>query len=249
VWVVSDEMETNPLMFNYFGSKQRLASTYQRPLHNHIIEPFAGAAGYTVYWMTRHPTITATLIEKDPDIYDLWMRLLGMSADDIMAIPSPVRGERTSDLFIALTAGASNRLSASGDAQVTEWMAREPRFHNIKRRVARTRAFIGDRIRVIHDDYTWATGNINQPFTWFIDPPYQHQGNKYAYGSDMIDYQALAEFSQTRAGQTIVCEAAPADWLPFTPHKTSQDQVNQKYTELVWYSDPEPTLFDMEGGT
>ena len=37
----------NPL-FCYFGSKYRAAPHYPKPLYPHIIEPFAGAAGYSL---------------------------------------------------------------------------------------------------------------------------------------------------------------------------------------------------------
>ncbi len=227
-------------MFNYFGSKHRLAKTYQPPKYPHIIEPFGGAAGYSVYWMRQDPSVTATLYEKDELVAGLWRRLLDMSVDDICAIPRPVKGERTTDLLVALTASAASSLGSfrtTGDAQVTEWMARD--FPQVLARVAAARAFIGDRITVIHGDYIEAP---DVEATWHIDPPYQHQGR---YFHNDIDFGSLATWVYSRRGQVMVCEASPADWLPFRPHTSAASQMNSSYIELIWESNPEPTLLDL----
>ena len=36
--------------FSYFGSKYRMAKHYPEPLYDIIVEPFAGAAGYSLLY-------------------------------------------------------------------------------------------------------------------------------------------------------------------------------------------------------
>ena len=107
--------------------------------------------------------------------------------------------------------------------------------------MARMRASVGDRIEIRQGDYRDAP---DMEATWFIDPPYQHHGSRYYHGSSGIDYPRLAEWAQSRTGQVIVCEASPADWLPFVPFVTQQSLTGAVMTELIWESDPKPTLFD-----
>ena len=57
-------------MFPYFGGKKSIAKFYQSPEHNTIIEPFAGAAGYSLHHAT--PDHNVILIEKKPEIVDVW---------------------------------------------------------------------------------------------------------------------------------------------------------------------------------
>jgi site-specific DNA-adenine methylase len=48
--------------FCYYGGKWRAAPHYPAPEHDRIIEPFAGAAGYSM----RYPQKRVALYEKDP---------------------------------------------------------------------------------------------------------------------------------------------------------------------------------------
>jgi len=231
-------------MFKYFGSKRRLAPTYQPPHHDLIVEPFAGAAAYAVYWLTRASQTRAVLIDKDPQVIDLWDRLLSMTPTEISEYPDPQVGDRTDDLLWLTSASAMSVWGAvrnSGEAQVTE-----RQFHDwpgVKWRMAQDRALIGDRDRVdlMVGDYTDAT---NTEATWFIDPPYQSQGVWYVENGSSIVWPDLARWCQSRNGQIIVCEASPADWLPFEPHRMALNQESWETLELVWYSHPDPTLFD-----
>ena len=50
------------IFFSYFGGKWRAAPHYPAPTEPHIIEPFAGAAGYAM----RYPERKVTLIDADP---------------------------------------------------------------------------------------------------------------------------------------------------------------------------------------
>lgn len=233
-------------MFSYFGGKIRLAPSYQPPKHAVIVEPFAGAAGYSMFWLNEIPHTSALLIEKDPQIVALWSRVLSMTPDEIMAIQTPVKGERTDDLLIALSANGatvSGTMANQGSVQVTDWMARD--WASVRLRIATTRARISaDRITVCLGSWDEIDAADVGEATWFIDPPYQHQGHRYHMGSDGIDYPALGAWCQQLPGQTIVAEAEPADWLPFEIHTAARDIKSGQKIELVWCSDPEPTLWD-----
>jgi len=40
-------MTAETILFSYFGSKARIGNKYPKPIYDTIIEPFAGAAGYS----------------------------------------------------------------------------------------------------------------------------------------------------------------------------------------------------------
>ena len=72
--------------FGFYGGKWRDAPKhYPAPLHDSIVEPFAGSAGYSV----RYPTRNVILGERDPVIYGVWDYLIHVPAREI--IPAPMR--------------------------------------------------------------------------------------------------------------------------------------------------------------
>jgi hypothetical protein len=81
--------------------------------------------------------------------------------------------------------------------------------------------------------------------TWFIDPPYNNAaGKKYATSS--VNYTHLAAWCQSRHGQTVVCENAGADWLPFTTLTATRRGIHygtadeKTAGEVVWTQETEP---------
>lgn len=186
----------------------------------------------------------AVLIEKDQRVVELWDRLLSMTVDEVMAIPEPATGERTSDFFYMTTA-TSNGVAGSRQMKVTSRMPELVEM--MKRRVARLLPHVAGRVKVIHGDYTNAP---NVAATWFIDPPYQPhadkatssgtanpQGMGYAVGckSSDLDYLDLGAWCRSRLGQTIVVEQEGADWLPFQSlRRWTADSQGQHKTEMLW---------------
>jgi hypothetical protein len=75
----------NPF-FTYYGGKHRLAPLLGKPKYDHVIEPFAGSAGYSTCWESSN----VTLVDLDPVIIGIWHYLQGASAHDIARLPSRV---------------------------------------------------------------------------------------------------------------------------------------------------------------
>jgi hypothetical protein len=203
--------------FTFYGGKWRAAPHYPLPVYDVIVEPFAGAAGYSV----RHAHKKVILIEKDPVIAALWRWLIASTPETIRALPMIAMNQTVMDLDVPTEARSLigfwlNKGCASPCKSPGSWM----------RGGLRPKSFWGTEIRerialqvgqishweVIEGDYTDAP-DIES--TWFIDPPYQSAGRLYRYSSCDIDYGSLAKWCQLRRGQKIVCENEGATWLPF----------------------------------
>lgn len=211
--------------FSYFGGKWRLAPRYPKPLHDTIIEPFAGGAGYS----TRYHNRQIILVEKDPTVASMWRLLLSASAGDILALPED--GDAATGAARALIEfNRAQSASRAGSSRV--W--REGFHEHAARTWCRTvRARIAsqvDKVRhwqIIEGDYTQAP---DIEATWFIDPPYVELGTQYTQSAAAIDFAALGAWCRTRRGQVIVCENDGATWLPFRPFT----QVKGDRPEVVW---------------
>ncbi len=227
-------------MFYFYGGKRRLARSYPAPKHDVIVEPFAGSAAYSVTHLTpsllRPALDKVILIEKDKRVYDTWVKLLDMDADDVLNYPIPEAGERTSD-FLLMTSAVSNRIARQKEMVVTDRMPVVLR--RMFKQIANVLPHVKGRVEVIHGDYTEAE---DIEATWFIDPPYhvgsraQQRGMGYAEGcnSAALDYNALGEWCQSRRGQKIVCEQDGADWLPFEHLARARDSIGGVQSEVVW---------------
>ena len=207
------------------------------------MEPFAGAAAYSMYWMRRRPHLEVVLYEIDPMVVGLWRRVLGMTPDELWDYPCPEVGERSTDTLWAVSSSDQTRLpviSNGGAFKVSPRMAE--RFPSERRRMADILAHIDPaKIEINLASYDTATDTES---TWFVDPPYQKEGHRYASFNE-IDFSALGEWCRSRRGQVIACESDGADWLDFMPHRQHLNQSGDPSTEVVWYSHPEPTLLDL----
>lgn len=250
-----ERMSPGVEVFYYYGAKHRLARYYPAPAYPVIVEPFAGAAGYSMFHLERDSSLHAILVEKDPRVAELWRRLLAMSPDDIANYPLPKAGEFSTDFFV-MAAAASNALASCRGFTVTPRVQRE--FVRMRARVARVCRAVAGRVFVVSGDYTEA--DTDEAATWFVDPPYRPRrstartanpgGMGYAKGCDSasIDYPALAEWCATRPGQVIVAEYADAEWLPFRPLRAHQRSDGAQYREGIWTSESEPHALDCDMG-
>lgn len=225
--------------WRYYGGKWRAASSYPVPLYNTIVEPFAGAAGYSL----RHAERRIVLVEAYPVIAEMWRYLIGVTpgeleripiVDDVRELPSWVPdGARylvgfhmnaaTVSPCVTLSSGLrKNRLS--GEDRNGGWtVATRSR---IAHQVSSIRHWT-----VIDGDYTNAP---DIEATWFVDPPYNNAaGRRYVHHE--IDYTTLAVWCQNRRGQQIVCENEGARWLAFRPLGTFKAGPRHNDSkEVIW---------------
>jgi len=218
-------------MWTYYGTKKKLAKYYPLPQYDIIVEPFAGAAQYSLYgdnWKKQ-----VILIDKYPVIPIIWAYLISATPADILALPDLNVGDNV-DNFTQLSQEEKwligfciNSASAmpKKTAQVrTQW-------NRSKKEIAENLYKI-KHWKVMAGDYTEITSS--KEATWFIDPPYQYGGIYYRYNNSKMDYQALSKWCLERKGQIIVCENTKADWLPFKPLVELRGQLHTT-TEAIYY--------------
>jgi 16S rRNA G966 N2-methylase RsmD len=196
-------------MFYYYGRRKQIAHLYPKPKYTHIIEPFAGSAAYALYHSMEYE-YQVTLIDKNKDVAEVWQFLLNASKKDILSLPDVQIGEDIRKLSLS---SAERKLigfhinpGSTGPRNIvmkaSRWGAGKKYIANNIHRVKNW--------NFLCDDFTIA---LNIEATWFIDPPFAIGGRHYTFGE--IDYNFLADWCKNRSGQVIVCEAEPANWLPF----------------------------------
>jgi site-specific DNA-adenine methylase len=225
--------------FCYYGGKWRAAPRYPKPQYDTIIEPFAGAAGYSV----RHHERNVILYEIDPKIFGIWDYLLNVSETEIRSLP--VNIQHVDDLDVPqeakwLIGFWINKGSATPKKQPSTWMKspnHESEFwgKTIRERIA-SQLFSIRHWKVFNKSYTSAR---NRKATWFIDPPYNNSaGRRYRYSLTDEEFEDLAIWCRGRRGQTIVCENLGADWLDFEPFATIRAANGKHKTgyshEVIW---------------
>ncbi len=208
-------------MFYYFGRKSRLADLYPAPRHELVIEPFAGSMAYTLY----HQPTRAIGIELDDTVVEVWSKICGLTAQELLDYPEPKRGDRTEDRW-CMMAGGSHGTAKAKSYLWTERMERDLRKQ--KRMAARYVDYAKQHIEYKSGKYQDAP---DEEATWFIDPPYQNI--KRGYRRD-VDYKELADWCKKRRGLVIVCEQSGADWLPFKPLENIKGTNNKRTSEVVW---------------
>jgi hypothetical protein len=240
---LNEESATRQLrpFFGYYGGKWRDAlKHYPSPKHETIVEPFAGSAGFSLRYFAR----TVILCEVDPVLAEVWRYLLRVTAKDILSIPDVGPDESVDDLTVNqeakwLVGFWLNRGTASPRRSPSKWMRdgiRPGSFWGT--RVRRTIASQLDAIR------HWTVYNVSysecptpRTATWFVDPPYQTAGHHYRFGSEQLDYAALADWCRTRPGQVIVCENEGATWLPFRKlADVKTTRADRRSKEVYWLS-------------
>ena len=244
--------------WTYFGRKWRIAPRYPKPLYSRIVEPFAGAAGYSL----RYPSHDVVLIEKNPMIADMWRWLISAPVRDVLELPRLPESGRIDDVEWPCEAARNlagfwiTRGATHPNRVASAWM-RDPRYalwswgeHAVCRIASQV-----ERIRhwtIIQADYADAP---REAATWFVDPPYIAQGDRYRYGAKDVDFERLGQWCRGLPGQAIVCEQAGADWLPFEFFHLAKANESvsggKSSAEVVWYGGKTPerqaALFAIRG--
>lgn len=215
-------------MWSYYGRKKKIIKKYPAPLHDLIIEPFAGTASYAYeYW--EHDVI---LIDKFDKICRIWKYLQQAKPNDILKLPDVKNGEFIGDkhLWMCDEERWLVGFCINNASPIPKHTAGRMNFNSWARDKIRIAADL-HKIRHWHIVCGEYNSMINVSASWFIDPPYQFQK---LYRHNNMDYAKLSEWCKSRNGQVIVCEQSTADWMEFQPLTTLSGQ-RTKTTECMWY--------------
>ena len=215
--------------FTFYGGKWRAAPFCEPPVHDTIVEPFAGSAGYSL----RYPSRKVVLVERDPLIAATWRYLLRVSRAEVLGLPDIQMDQTVMDLPVCeearlLIGWWLNGGSAQPKKSPGSWMRRKIENGGAGWTTGtgqlswggRVRARIAGQLDAIRH-WTLIEGSYESApaikATWFIDPPYQVAGKHYRFGPSGLNYTALGTWSVGRQGQVMVFENVGASWLPFRP--------------------------------
>ena len=204
--------------FSYYGGKWELAARLGPPQRRHVIEPFAGSAGYSVFWEPQK----VTLIEKNPKVCGVWRYLQRVSPAEVMRLPSNIVDVEELPPWVCQEArwligfwfnsGLAKPAVRRSNWVQTPIMAGRYWSETIKLRITSQ----VDRIchwQIIEGSYEDAP---NVDAHWYIDPPYANVPGR-SYPDHDIDHTLLARWCRSRWGWVQVCENDGATWLPFKP--------------------------------
>lgn len=216
-------------MFSYYGCKSKIVKKYPEPLHDLIIEPFAGSARYALEYWDR----AVTLVEAYDKVYRVWKYLQQASEAEIRGLPDVEPKQKLGTVmgFSQLCDEAKWLIGFSvnsGSSIPKKTAGKRNHWHRDRERIASTLY----KIRHWNIRFGDFTDLENVTATWYIDPPYQKAG-KY-YTKRLKDYTFLGIWCQSRQGQVIVCENEDADWLDFQPLTTLAGQLHTQ-KEVIWY--------------
>ena len=225
--------------FNFYGGKWLLAPKYDAPIHQTIIEPFAGSAGYSV----RHYANAVRLYDVDPVIVGVWDYLIKAPISEINNLPDLVK--HVDDLSSSVPQEARwligfwlNCGSAVPKKSMAKWKllphSNKGQLNwgsRVKERLAAQVGYIRHWTVECRDFASLDTG---VEATWFVDPPYEVGGQYYRCKLTKDRYAELATWSQALTGQVIVCERPTASWLPFKPLCQGRSARYQFTEEAVW---------------
>ena len=239
--------------WRYYGGKWLASPRYPAPAYDRIVEPFAGAGGYSL----RYPSLSVTLIDRSPQIAGIWRYLIAATEREILRLPDVPEGGTVDDLDVPqearwLIGFWCNAAATMPRKSPSRWAQRGAEGgiraawggwnHRSRQRVA-AQVHAIRHWRIIEGDYHESP---DENATWFIDPPYSTPAGSY-YPYQIDDYDDLGSWCRSRKGQVIVCEQEGATWLPFRPFASTRSRHGRS-KEVVWTSGHDQIdIFDAKG--
>lgn len=230
--------------WRYYGGKNRASVLYPAPEHDTVVEPFAGAAGYSC----RYHTKQVILVDRSPVIAGIWRYLIAATEREVLSLPDLDEGGSVDDLpswvpqearwlvgFWCNTGAVTPRKTQS--ARNREYGQDAPNWggwgYKARQRIARQVSKIR-HWRIIEGEYTDAP---DVEATWHIDPPYNNKAGRY-YPHQPSSFSALGQWCRSRRGLAMVCENEGARWLPFRPLATIKSNEGKHggttSSEVIW---------------
>jgi site-specific DNA-adenine methylase len=241
-------------IMSYYGSKYRLAKRYDPPIHNRIIEPFAGGAGYSLHY----PEKDVHLYDLDQRVCSVWDYVINADPGEIRKIPIILPETTVDDYPLSLEqrmlvgfwmgngiSAPQRKLTGFTKANFKRNPKTPSTWTEVRREmVAQTSERIKHwKISCLSFEDIEEEGEA----TWFIDPPYEGSAGRN-YKKNEIDFERLSVWCQERSGQVQVCENSDSRlWLPFEPlaftvggyvQKTEGQKTKRKTLEVVWRNYP-----------
>jgi site-specific DNA-adenine methylase len=226
-------------MWSYFGTKRSIAKFYPSPQYPKIIEPFAGAAGYSLLY----PDRKVHLNDLYKVVADIWDYLIHVQKERVLELPE-LKVKDSLNNYPDLSEIEKNLLGfavcqgvESPRENVSSFSAGS--IGKLKKRI----------IQFLPKIRHWQVTNLNyqdipnEEACWYIDPPYWEAGTAYVHDCKSINYDELAEWCRSRKGQVIVCENTTATWLPFKP-LVKLSGMHHQTTEVIWYRDDSGNSLD-----
>jgi len=216
-------------MWSYYGRKTKVIDYYNNPIHDKIIEPFAGTAVYSLYGDNWEKDVL--LLDKYDIVIKTWHYLQNTTKEQILSLPEMNYKDKIDD-HEYLTQEEKWLIGFNingGSAQPKKTTMKFNVWNRVKLQIADNLHKI-KHWEIIQGDYHDLK---NEEATWFIDPPYQYGGQYYRHGNKNMDYTELGEWCKSRNGQIIVCENTKADWLDFQPLKKMKGSIHTT-TEAIW---------------
>jgi hypothetical protein len=202
---------------------------YPPPVHDVVVEPFAGSAAYATLYYDRK----VILADTNPITCGIWNWLIKVSPSEVLALPAKI--DHLDDVKACQEAKALLSTWISKGGSVADGSIRKVKTmfgawdavgrHRIAKNVVKIRHW-----KIKQTSYE----NLpNTKATWFIDPPYQRSG-KY-YSSCKLNYDHLSKWTDERCGQVIACGQGGDDWRDFLPFREIRSVVNGiKCKEVIW---------------
>jgi len=226
-------------MWSYYGRKSKVVKYYPNPIHDKIIEPFAGTAVYSLYENNWEKEVL--LVDKYNVIVELWHYLQQATAKDILSLPDMEYHDNV-DQHTQLSKEEKWLIGFNingGSSQPKKTTMKYNVWNNIKPVIAENLYKI-KHWKIIEGDYRDIK---NEKATWFIDPPYQTGGIYYRHNNSKINFPELSDWCKSRNGQIIVCENTKADWMDFKALKKMRGSLHTT-TEAIWYRENNEILIN-----